>query len=117
VSNHVLETLHAAYPDRFPLSKTLANYAAGSMEVVHGEPRPQSVEEIREAALVALADEVGHLLDEGVVASAKDVDTALILGAGFPFFMGGLTKHLDQIGVSERVVGRKLEEVATATRA
>jgi 3-hydroxyacyl-CoA dehydrogenase len=117
VSNHVLETLHAAYPDRFPLSKTLANYAAGSMEVVHGEPRPQSVEEIREAVLVALADEVGHLLDEGVVASAKDVDTALILGAGFPFFMGGLTKHLDQIGVSERVVGRKLEEVATATRA
>ena len=117
VSNHVLETLHAAYPDRFPLSQTLANYAVGKMEVAHGEPRPQSVEEIREAALAALADEVNHLLEEGVVASAKDVDTALILGAGFPFFMGGLTKYLDQTGVSERVVGRKLEDVATATRA
>ena len=27
VANHVLETLHEAYPDRFPLSETLRNYA------------------------------------------------------------------------------------------
>ncbi len=38
------------------------------------------------------------MLDEGVVADAKDVDTALILGAGWPFFLGGITKHLDQTG-------------------
>ena len=38
------------------------------------------------------------MLEEGVVKSPKDVDTALILGAGFPFFMGGLTKRLDQGG-------------------
>jgi 3-hydroxyacyl-CoA dehydrogenase len=98
VSNHVLETLHAAYPDRFPLSQTLANYAAGSMEVAQGEPRPRSVEEIREAVVAALADEVAHLLAEGVVASPKDVDTALILGAGFPLFMGGLTPYLRESG-------------------
>jgi 3-hydroxyacyl-CoA dehydrogenase len=100
VSNHVLETLHAAYPNRFPLSQTLASYAAGSMEIAEGEPRPRSVEEIRDAALAALADEVAHLLDEGVVASPKDVDTALILGAGFPFFMGGLTPYLRKAGYS-----------------
>ena len=106
VANHVLETLHAAYPDRFSLSQTLANYATGSMEIAVQEHAPRSVEEIREAALDALADEVHHLLEEGVVASPKDVDTALILGAGFPFFMGGLTKYLDQTGVSERALGR-----------
>ena len=100
VSNHVLETLHAAYPDRFPLSQTLANYAAGSLEIAQGEPRRRSVEEIRAATLEALADEVAHLLDEGVVASPKDVDTALILGAGFPFFMGGLTPYLTESGYS-----------------
>ena len=100
VSNHVLETLHAAYPDRFPLSQTLANYAAGSLEIAQGEPRRRSVEEIRDATLEALADEVAHLLDEGVVASPKDVDTALILGAGFPFFMGGLTPYLREAGYS-----------------
>jgi 3-hydroxyacyl-CoA dehydrogenase/enoyl-CoA hydratase/carnithine racemase len=113
VSNHVLETLNAAYPDRFPLSQTLANYASGSMEVAGGDPRPQSTEEIRDAALAALADEVAHLLEEGVVASPKDVDTALILGAGFPLFMGGLTKYLDQTGVSERAVGRTFAGAAT----
>jgi 3-hydroxyacyl-CoA dehydrogenase/enoyl-CoA hydratase/carnithine racemase len=100
VSNHVLETLNAAYPDRFPLSQTLANYATGSMEIAQGDPRPQSVEEIRDAALAALADEVAHMLEEGVVASPKDVDTALILGAGFPFFMGGLTPCLREAGYS-----------------
>ena len=42
-----------------------------------------------------------HLLDEGVVGSPKDVDTCLILGAGFPFFRGGITPHLDETGVSD----------------
>jgi 3-hydroxyacyl-CoA dehydrogenase/enoyl-CoA hydratase/carnithine racemase len=117
VANHVLETLNAAYPDRFPLSPTLANLAEGKNEVVlRGEGR-KSTEEILEDARAALADETRHLLEEGVVASAKDVDTALILGAGFPFFLGGITKHLDLAGVSERVVGRPLAEVGAGARA
>jgi len=87
------------------------------LEIAQGEPRPRSETEIREAALEALADETRHMLEEGVVASAKDIDTALIIGAGFPFFMGGLTKYLDQTGVSERVVGRKLADVGAATPA
>jgi len=53
---------------------------------------------------------VRHLLDEGVVEAAADVDACLILGAGYPFFLGGITKHLDQAGISERVVGAKLAE-------
>ena len=52
-----------------------------------------------------------HILEEGVVAEAADIDTCLILGAGFPFWLGGITKHLDQTGVSERVVGRPLAEL------
>ena len=66
-----------------------------------------SVEEIHDAILEALADEIGRLLDDGVVAEAADVDTCLILGAGFPFFLGGITPHLDAAGVSERVTGRR----------
>jgi 3-hydroxyacyl-CoA dehydrogenase/enoyl-CoA hydratase/carnithine racemase len=113
VANHVLETLHEAYPDRFPLSETLANYAEGKDEiVVRGDAR-RTVEEIQQAALEAIADEVRHLLDEGVVGDAKDVDTALLLGAGWPFFLGGITKYLDQTGVSERVTGGLLAEART----
>ena len=117
VAKHVLETLNEAYPDRFPLSETLANYAEGSEEIaVRGDGR-RSVEEIQQAALEAIADEARHLLDEGVVESAKDVDTALLLGAGWPFFLGGITKYLDQIGVSERVAGRPLAESRAAAPA
>ena len=38
VSLHVLETLHEAYPERFPLSKTLVNYAESRDEIVAAEP-------------------------------------------------------------------------------
>jgi 3-hydroxyacyl-CoA dehydrogenase len=105
VANHVLETLHDAYPERFPLSPTLANLAAGSDEVVVRESRRMDVDRIHHAVLEAIADEVRHILDEGVVGSAEDVDTCLILGAGFPFFLGGITPHLDREGVSQRVIG------------
>jgi 3-hydroxyacyl-CoA dehydrogenase/enoyl-CoA hydratase/carnithine racemase len=111
VANHVLETLHDAYPDRFPLSQTLANYADGRDVVAILAQEPLSRDEILEGALEALADEIRHLLEEGVVAEAKDVDTALLLGAGWPFWLGGITKHLDQVGISERMFGRALAEI------
>jgi 3-hydroxyacyl-CoA dehydrogenase len=85
VATHVRETLQAAFPDRFAVN------ANGPI---------RTIEEIRDAVLAALADEIGHLLEEGVVGSPKDIDTALILGAGFPFFMGGLTPYLEEHGYS-----------------
>src|SRR5262245_35861195 len=106
VANHVLHTLNAAYPDRFPTFATLDNYADGSDEVVVRERAPRSVDELHDAVLEALADEIAHVLDEGVVADAADVDTCLILGAGFPFFLGGITQHLDTTVVSRRRGGR-----------
>jgi 3-hydroxyacyl-CoA dehydrogenase/enoyl-CoA hydratase/carnithine racemase len=110
VANHVRHTLHDAWPERFPLSATLESLAEGGDQVVV-EHAPRSVEEIHEAVLEALADEVRHILEEGVVQEAADVDTCLILGAGFPFWLGGITKHLDQTGISQRVVGRPLAEM------
>ena len=99
VADHVLHTLHEAYPDRFPLSETLANYAEGRDEIaIRGDNR-RSVEEIQEAALEAIADEIRHLLDEGVVESVEDIDTALLLGAGWPFFLGGISRYLDRRGL------------------
>jgi 3-hydroxyacyl-CoA dehydrogenase/enoyl-CoA hydratase/carnithine racemase len=103
VANHVLETLNAAYPERFPLSQTLANYAEGREEIAVEREEPLSEDEILDEALAAIADEVRHLLDERVVASPADVDAALILGAGFPFWLGGITKHLEQRGLLERM--------------
>ena len=117
VANHVLETLHDAYPDRFPLSQTLANYAEGKDEIVVQADEPKTQDEILESALEAVADEIRHLLEEGVVAEAADVDTALMLGAGWPFWLGGITKFLAQTGRSERMFGRPLAEIGEAAPA
>ena len=105
VANHVLHTLHDAYPERFPLSPTLENFANGEMDVVRSGDDRRTVAELHEAILDALAEECRHLLDEGVVGSAAAIDACLILGAGFPFFHGGLTPYLDVSGASERAAG------------
>jgi 3-hydroxyacyl-CoA dehydrogenase/enoyl-CoA hydratase/carnithine racemase len=97
VANHVLEIMHEAFPDRFPLSPALAALAEGrEPEPLADEPR--TWERVRADALDAMADEIAHLLDDGVVPDAADVDTCLLLGAGFPFFLGGITPYLEQHG-------------------
>jgi 3-hydroxyacyl-CoA dehydrogenase/enoyl-CoA hydratase/carnithine racemase len=113
VANHVLHTMNEAYPDRFPLSPTLDAIAEGRDEPAPSAGEPRTAEEVRTAALEAMADEIARLLEEGVAADARAVDTCLLLGAGFPFFLGGITKHLDQTGVSEKVAGRPLSAVGT----
>ncbi len=114
VANHVLETLHAAFPERFPLSPTLRTLADGELPQLEQRDDRPSVDEIHVQILEALADEARHILDDGVVGTAAEIDGCLILGAGYPFFRGGITKHLDQTGVSERVAGRALAELGAA---
>jgi 3-hydroxyacyl-CoA dehydrogenase len=62
-------------------------------------------EEILRRLEDGLADEIKRMLDDGVVAAAEDIDLCLILGAGWPFQMGGATPYLDRVGASERVFG------------
>ena len=47
-----------------------------------------------------------------MVEETADVDTGLLLGAGWPFFLGGITKHLDQIGLSERLYGQTFADMS-----
>ncbi|HET8607394.1 MAG TPA: 3-hydroxyacyl-CoA dehydrogenase NAD-binding domain-containing protein [Gaiellaceae bacterium] len=116
VANHVLHTLHAAYPDRFRLSATLDALAAGEEPAPTGDS-PSTWQEVQAAVLEGLADEAARMLGEGVVPEAADIDTCMILGAGWPFWLGGITKFLDQTGVSERVAGRTLGPAAARATA
>lgn len=68
---------------------------------------PQTAEQLRTRVEDALAEEIGLLLDEGVVAAPEDVDLCMILGAGWPLHLGGITPYLDDCGASERVLGRR----------
>jgi 3-hydroxyacyl-CoA dehydrogenase len=45
-----------------------------------------------------LADEAWRMLDEGVVREAEDLDTCMLLGAGWPAHLGGITPWLDRTG-------------------
>jgi len=110
VANHVLERMHETFPDRFSLSPALASLAEGGEPVVV-EIAPRTRGQIVEDVLEAVADEIHRLLEDGVVREAADVDTGLLLGAGWPFFLGGITKHLDQTGTSERLFGHTFAEM------
>ncbi len=123
IAVHTGESLHRAFPDRFGTDANLKRLAESGLPGVYGfdgkinedaralwetEGEPSSEEEVRRAALRAVADEAKRLLDEGVVADARDIDTCMILGAGWPFFMGGICLYLDQIGLSEELFGARL---------
>jgi 3-hydroxyacyl-CoA dehydrogenase/enoyl-CoA hydratase/carnithine racemase len=123
VARHVGETLHAAFPDRFATSANLARIAeAGKPLMVDDEINPEVVallevgsepltgDQVRERALDALAQEIRIMLDEGVVAAPQDIDLCMVLGAGWPFHLGGVTPYLDRSGTSERVTGRRFLE-------
>lgn len=121
---HVSETLHRAFPDRFTVSENLAavvkagkrgfyTYESGAPvldpEVAALLKQGDTVLDetgVRARVLDAVAQEIGLMLDEGVVAEAQDVDLCLITGAGWPFHLGGVTPYLDREGVSERVNGK-----------
>jgi 3-hydroxyacyl-CoA dehydrogenase/enoyl-CoA hydratase/carnithine racemase len=122
VALHVGETLAAAYPDRFVVSPKLrALVEAGKTAVYRpdltidesvaalfaGGDRPSTAEEVRQRALEALADEIRLMLDEGIVAAPEDIDLCMILGAGWPFHLGGITPYLDRSGISEKVTGTR----------
>ncbi|MCY1140225.1 3-hydroxyacyl-CoA dehydrogenase NAD-binding domain-containing protein [Actinoplanes sp. Pm04-4] len=120
VAYHVGETLHAAFPDRFAESANLKKIVDAGLpvmvddeinpevaELVAGGSAPLSADEVRAQALDALAQEIRIMLDEGVVAEAQDIDLCMILGAGYPFHLGGVTPYLDRSGTSERVTGRR----------
>ncbi|MEV0307147.1 3-hydroxyacyl-CoA dehydrogenase NAD-binding domain-containing protein [Nonomuraea fuscirosea] len=116
VGLHVAETLHEAFPDRFGVSENMAKLVASGKPGVYrpdftldpeavalfaGGSSPSTAEEVRARVLAALAREISVMLDEGVVAAAQDIDLCMILGAGWPFHLGGITPYLDRSGVAE----------------
>jgi 3-hydroxyacyl-CoA dehydrogenase/enoyl-CoA hydratase/carnithine racemase len=130
VALHVNETLHEAFPDRFPLSERFGKLVAAgkpgvylpdltldpeAVEIFSGGTSPSTEEQLLGRALDALADEIRIMLDEGVVAAPQDIDLCMILGAGWPFHLGGVTPYLDRTGVSERVTGRRFLDRGVAS--
>lgn len=62
-------------------------------------------EEITERCIFIMINEAARCIDEKVVASARYLDLAMIMGTGFPAFRGGLLKYADKLGI-ENVVNK-----------
>ena len=76
-----------------------------AVALLRGGGSPSDPHQLRDRALDALAAEIRLMLDEGVVAHAADIDLCMILGAGWPFHLGGITPYLDRSGVADRAAG------------
>ncbi|QGH69307.1 3-hydroxyacyl-CoA dehydrogenase NAD-binding domain-containing protein [Pseudactinotalea sp. HY158] len=117
VAMHVLETLHADLGPRFPASPGLARMVAEGAPFVRFEGRPsatspvdpeiarffgsragtgQAPAELLRRVRDALAEEVGLMLADVVAGDGDDIDLAMILGAGWPFHLGGIIPYLER---------------------
>ncbi|MCL3862220.1 3-hydroxyacyl-CoA dehydrogenase NAD-binding domain-containing protein [Actinotalea sp. K2] len=130
VALHVLGSLHEELGDRFPLSPGLEKLSDEGRRVVpepdgrgaeqgvdpliqeaFGAPGgPAALDEagVRDAVLSGLTQEIGLMLDEGVVSGPEQIDLCMVLGAGWPFHLGGICPYLDRTGHTERLLGRRL---------
>jgi 3-hydroxyacyl-CoA dehydrogenase/enoyl-CoA hydratase/3-hydroxybutyryl-CoA epimerase len=63
-------------------------------------PKEKSIaeEEIVERCILPMINEASRCLEEGIVASASEVDLGMIMGTGFPPFRGGLLRYADTLG-------------------
>ncbi|MEH6373476.1 3-hydroxyacyl-CoA dehydrogenase NAD-binding domain-containing protein [Streptomyces sp. KLMMK] len=130
---HVSETLAGAFPDRFKVSPNLAAVVKAGKRgfYVYDSGKPEldpevaallvqgdsvlTEEQVRARVLEAVAQEIGLMLDEGVVAEAQDIDLCLITGAGWPFHLGGITPYLDRSGIAEKANGKRFLPVGVAS--
>ena len=122
IALHVAQTLHEAFPDRYTVSPKLRSLVESGksglyrpdftldpevVAVLSGGDRPSTADQVRQRALEGLAQEIRLMLDEQVVAAPDDIDLCMILGAGWPFHLGGITPYLDRTGIAEKVTGAR----------
>lgn len=59
--------------------------------------------DIVDRAILTMVNEASKCLEEKVVKDAKYLDMAMIMGAGFPAFRGGVLKYADHVGIKNIV--------------
>jgi len=69
-------------------------------------------EAIVDSMMIPMCLEAVRCFEDGIAASATDVDLALIYGIGFPPFRGGALHYIDDIGIDKFVA--RADELATA---
>jgi 3-hydroxyacyl-CoA dehydrogenase/enoyl-CoA hydratase/3-hydroxybutyryl-CoA epimerase len=138
VAHKVAGVLGEAFPERMAPAPTLATLvAAGRLGRKSGRgfhrhhgrrrrpdpgvrallglgPERRGVEPagLVERMVLAMVNEGARCVEEGVVAHADLVDLAMVFGAGFPPFRGGVLRHADALGLPQVVA--RLHALAAA---
>lgn len=132
VGVHVARTLAAAFPDRMQVPEILVRMVengllgkkSGKGFYVHGKGAPQpnaGALAMRESAgepaedgngiaarlAAMMTGEAARCLDEGVAATAEDIDFAMVMGTGYAPFRGGPLRYSDD----NNILGRKFYQV------
>lgn len=134
VGLHVSKTLHNNLGPRYRISPTMqamvdqgvrnfyiknedgtvtANPAA--LVLIPKGDSPSTPEQVRTRALTALASEARMMLDEGVVATAAEIDFCMLMGAGWPMHLGGILPYLDRSAISDSVCGSRFHPAGVAS--
>ncbi len=79
-----------------------------------GSPRDVGREEICRRLVLRMLCKAFRVVEEGVARCRSDLDAALVLGAGFPNFRGGVLKHAHDLGLKQVLV--QLETLAEKRR-
>ncbi|HYH09665.1 MAG TPA: 3-hydroxyacyl-CoA dehydrogenase NAD-binding domain-containing protein [Thermoanaerobaculia bacterium] len=74
-------------------------------------PHPADDRAVVERMLLAMVNEASLILEEKIVASAGELDLAMIMGTGFPPFRGGLLRYADSLGLP--YVVSRLDELSS----
>ncbi|MDP9362352.1 MAG: 3-hydroxyacyl-CoA dehydrogenase NAD-binding domain-containing protein [Acidobacteriota bacterium] len=106
--SHVVDTLYADGRHGRKNGKGLYLYDAGKrqgpdpsvykllgIKATHPADAPAVVERM----IFAMVNEAAMILEEKIVASAPELDLAMIMGTGFPPFRGGLLRYADKFGL------------------
>ena len=104
----VVDTLYADGRHGKKNGKGLYVYANGKRQVPDSSVykvlgirnvHPAEATAVVERMTLAMVNEAALILDEHIVASAAELDLAMIMGTGFPPFRGGLLRYADALGL------------------
>jgi len=134
VALHVGQSLNGSLGERYRISPTIERLVKSGVKTFYIKDekgnqkinpdaaaclqpgdKPATAEEVRLRALNALASEARMMLDEGVIATAAEIDLCMILGTGWPLHLGGILPYLDREGISEAVTGQRFHQRGVAS--
>lgn len=75
------------------------------------DPKPVDPKLAVERMILSMINEASLILDEKIVASAGELDLAMIMGTGFPPFRGGLLRYADALGTP--YIQARLDELSS----